>query len=374
MVASDVFPCLSLMGIIFTVTGGTSMRVIQYPAERTAIRGANVTFGCKFADSQSGSDTTLYWWKRGEREYLHTRPDNRRIFDYKTFQILNLNFNDSGVYICAAVHKGKIAGNGTGTSLTVHVPPTPLKIFHRDSERDSSKSLTLVCETAEFYPEDVTLTWNKDSNEVKTGIHFTKEKNSNGLYKVSSSMEETESVQSGVIYTCVVSHVSLRIPAVAVYAVYESKTEDDESDGQPHYALIAGGAAGGLVFLLLLIIIGKQCQLNKVKGPRRNQEGSSHYEEQMMHGAKNEPVAYDSLDFTSSKKTPRPKKQEERTVYTQTKQAAAGNKLTYASLDLHPSIKTEKPKSTVKNTQYAELHVRNHGGAAAAICREPKSK
>uniref|UniRef100_A0A4W3H249 Ig-like domain-containing protein n=1 Tax=Callorhinchus milii TaxID=7868 RepID=A0A4W3H249_CALMI len=105
---------------VLTVTGGTSMRVIQYPAERTAIRGANVTFGCKFADSQSGSDTTLYWWKRGEREYLHTRPDNRRIFDYKTFQILNLNFNDSGVYICAAVHKGKIAGNGTGTSLTVH--------------------------------------------------------------------------------------------------------------------------------------------------------------------------------------------------------------------------------------------------------------
>uniref|UniRef100_A0A4W3H622 Ig-like domain-containing protein n=1 Tax=Callorhinchus milii TaxID=7868 RepID=A0A4W3H622_CALMI len=255
MVASDVFPCLSLMGIIFTVTGGTSMRVIQYPAERTAIRGANVTFGCKFADSQSGSDTTLYWWKRGEREYLHTRPDNRRIFDYKTFQILNLNFNDSGVYICAAVHKGKIAGNGTGTSLTVHVPPTPLKIFPTDSERDSSKSQSLVCETAEFYPEDVTLTWNKDSNEVKTGIHFTKEKNSNGLYKVSSSMEETESVQSGVIYTCVVSHVSLRIPAVAVYAVSEPKTEVDDNGGMPVMMIIRFMLCFVAVLLLTIIIV-----------------------------------------------------------------------------------------------------------------------
>uniref|UniRef100_A0A4W3H4U5 Ig-like domain-containing protein n=1 Tax=Callorhinchus milii TaxID=7868 RepID=A0A4W3H4U5_CALMI len=71
---------------------------------------------------------------------------------------------------------------------------------------DSSKSLTLVCETAEFYPGDVTLTWNKAGSEVKTGIHFSKENNSKGLYEVSSSMEETEPIQSGAVYTCLVSH------------------------------------------------------------------------------------------------------------------------------------------------------------------------
>uniref|UniRef100_A0A4W3H528 Ig-like domain-containing protein n=1 Tax=Callorhinchus milii TaxID=7868 RepID=A0A4W3H528_CALMI len=110
-------------------------------------------------------------------------------------------------------------------AVAIQIPCYANNNVHLYSARhmDSSKSQTLVCETAEFYPEDVTLTWYKNGNEVKTGINDTKKKNSNGLYKVSSSMEETESVQSGVIYTCVVSHVSLRIPAVAVYAVSEPK-------------------------------------------------------------------------------------------------------------------------------------------------------
>uniref|UniRef100_A0A4W3H1V6 Ig-like domain-containing protein n=1 Tax=Callorhinchus milii TaxID=7868 RepID=A0A4W3H1V6_CALMI len=84
-------------------------------------------------------------------------------------------------------------------------------------------SLTLVCETGEFYPGDVTLTWNKDGSEVKTGIHFMKENNSKGLYKVSSSLEEPKTVQSGVVYTCLVTHVTLQTPAVAVYNAAKSK-------------------------------------------------------------------------------------------------------------------------------------------------------
>uniref|UniRef100_A0A4W3H5S1 Ig-like domain-containing protein n=1 Tax=Callorhinchus milii TaxID=7868 RepID=A0A4W3H5S1_CALMI len=109
------------------------------------------------------------------------------------------------------------------------------RIFPRDSERDS-KSLILVCETAEFYPGDVTLTWNKDGNEVKTEIDFTEEKNSKGLYKASSSMEDTQ--PNGVVYLCLVSHISLRVPAVVKFTV--------------------SNPTGGLVFLLLLIIVGKQ--------------------------------------------------------------------------------------------------------------------
>ncbi|XP_042196406.1 natural cytotoxicity triggering receptor 3-like isoform X2 [Callorhinchus milii] len=266
MVASGVFTCLSLMGIIFAVAGDASMKVIQYPVDKTANQGESVTFGCKFADIQSTSDLTFYWWKRGEQEYLHTSPDNRKIFNFKTFQLLNVSFHDSGVYLCAVSRQGKIAANGNGSRLIVH-----------------------------------------------------------------------------------------------------------ESDAQLPYALIAGCAGGGLAFLLLLIIIGKQWQLSKKKGPRRNQKGSSHCEEQTMHRGENEPVAYVTLNLTSSKKTPRPKQQES-TVYAQTKQGAAEHKLTYAALDLHPSNKTGNLKSRVKNTEYAELHVRNHGGAAAAICREPRSK
>eukprot|EP00062_Callorhinchus_milii_P018863 gi/632972936/ref/XP_007902903.1/ PREDICTED: signal-regulatory protein beta-1 isoform 3-like [Callorhinchus milii] len=278
MVASDVFPCLSLMGIIFAVAGDASMKVIQYPVEQIANQGESITFGCKFADIQSTSDLTFYWWKRGEREYLHTSPDNRKIFNFKTFQLLNVSFHDSGVYLCAVSRQGKTAANGTGSRLIVHVPPTPLKMFARDSEIDSKIFLTLVCKTAAFYPDDITLTWSKDDNEVKTGINSTKERNSKGLYEFSSYLEETQPVQSGVDYICLVSHISLRIPAVARYSVSKSNTE---SDAQLPYALIAGCAGGGLAFLLLLFIIGKQWQLSKKKGPRRNQKGSSHCEEQV---------------------------------------------------------------------------------------------
>uniref|UniRef100_A0A4W3H694 Ig-like domain-containing protein n=1 Tax=Callorhinchus milii TaxID=7868 RepID=A0A4W3H694_CALMI len=108
-------------------------------------------------------------------------------------------------------------------SAAIRAILTTSKIIHQiDSERDSSKSLTLVCETAEFYPGDVTLTWNKDGSEVKTGIDLTEAKNSKGLYKASRSMEETQPVQSGAVYTCLVSHITLRIPVVAVYTVSES--------------------------------------------------------------------------------------------------------------------------------------------------------
>ncbi|XP_007902899.1 immunoglobulin lambda-1 light chain-like [Callorhinchus milii] len=220
--AINVIPYLSLMGIIVTVAGDASVKVTQHPQAQTALRGENVKFTCWAVNIQQSSYVTLYWWKQGESHYLNTKPDNKKIFDSKTFQLLNVSFQDSGVYLCAVVLQGKIAGNGTGSQLIVHVPPTPLKIFPRDSERDSSKSLTLVCETAEFYPGDVTLTWNKDGSEVKTGIDLTEAKNSKGLYKASRSMEETQPVQSGAVYTCLVSHITLRIPVVAVYTVSES--------------------------------------------------------------------------------------------------------------------------------------------------------
>uniref|UniRef100_A0A4W3H6B2 Ig-like domain-containing protein n=1 Tax=Callorhinchus milii TaxID=7868 RepID=A0A4W3H6B2_CALMI len=221
MMASDAIPYLSLMGIIATVAGDASVKVIQYPAELTVIQGENGTFSCETARNQHNSNTELYWWKQGESGFLNTKPDNRKIFESKSFHLLNVNFQDSGVYLCAVKRQEKIAGKGTGSRLTVHVPPTPLKIFPRDSETDSSTPPTLVCETAAFYPEDIKLIWSKDGNEVKTGINSTKERNSKGLYKVWSSMEETQPVQSGALYICLVSHISLRIPAVAKFTVSE---------------------------------------------------------------------------------------------------------------------------------------------------------
>ncbi|XP_007902902.2 tyrosine-protein phosphatase non-receptor type substrate 1-like [Callorhinchus milii] len=351
MMASDVISYICLIGIIATVPGDASMDVRQYPIATTALRGDNVKFTCWAVTDQQSSDITVFWWKRGESQYLNTKPDNRKIFNSQTFQLLNVTFRDSGVYLCAVIQLGKAVGNGTGSRLTVRVPPTPLKIFPRASERDSSKSLTLVCETAEFFPGDVTLTWYKNGNEVKTGINDTKEKNSKGLYKVSSSMEETQSVQNGVVYLCLVSHISLRVPAVVKFTVSNPSTALEAKD---HYKWIAGGTAGGLVFLLLLIIVGKQCQLNKRKGSRSHQNRSGYCEEQTKRGVENEPVAYVALNLNNSKKTPRPKKQEERTVYAQTLQGAKNEPVTYAKVDLNHCKKTPRNNKQDERTVYAQ--------------------
>uniref|UniRef100_A0A4W3H5U4 Ig-like domain-containing protein n=1 Tax=Callorhinchus milii TaxID=7868 RepID=A0A4W3H5U4_CALMI len=100
--------------------GDASVKVTQYPTATTALRGENVKFTCRVVNAQQSSDITVFWWKRGESQYLNTKPDNRKIFNSQTFQVLNVTFHDSGVYLCAVIQLGKAVGNGTGSRLTVH--------------------------------------------------------------------------------------------------------------------------------------------------------------------------------------------------------------------------------------------------------------
>uniref|UniRef100_A0A4W3H5G0 Ig-like domain-containing protein n=1 Tax=Callorhinchus milii TaxID=7868 RepID=A0A4W3H5G0_CALMI len=79
--------------------------------------------------------------------------------------------------------------------------------------------LTLVCETAAFYPENLTFTWFKNGTEITTGIHTIKRQNTEGLFEASSSVEETQSVQNGTVYTCCVSHISLQTPGIRNYTI-----------------------------------------------------------------------------------------------------------------------------------------------------------
>uniref|UniRef100_A0A4W3H4M5 Ig-like domain-containing protein n=1 Tax=Callorhinchus milii TaxID=7868 RepID=A0A4W3H4M5_CALMI len=92
------------------------------------------------------------------------------------------------------------------------------QIFPRDL-RNGSANLTLVCETDGFYPDNLNLTWYKNGTEMATGVNTTIQQISNGLYEASSSVEEIEAVQNGVVYTCQVSHLSLQTPVIANYTV-----------------------------------------------------------------------------------------------------------------------------------------------------------
>uniref|UniRef100_A0A4W3IUC0 Ig-like domain-containing protein n=1 Tax=Callorhinchus milii TaxID=7868 RepID=A0A4W3IUC0_CALMI len=98
-------------------------------------------------------------------------------------------------------------------------PPMPPWIVSTVSDGNSTTSLTLVCETDGFYPEDIIVTWYKDDKNVFT-VNTRKQLWRDGRgYKALSSLEETQPVQSGAVYTCLVSHLSLKTPIIAIYSV-----------------------------------------------------------------------------------------------------------------------------------------------------------
>uniref|UniRef100_A0A4W3H538 Ig-like domain-containing protein n=1 Tax=Callorhinchus milii TaxID=7868 RepID=A0A4W3H538_CALMI len=213
---------------ILTVDGDASVKVTQIPDHVAAIRGTNVTFHCNFPFPQGSSGVKVQWDEEGESGYLDTKEDRRKLFGVKTkgkgfFQFLNVSLQDSGVYRCVVVRQGSIIGRGSGSRLTVCVPPTPLKIF----SRSLPKPQTLVCETALFHPKEITFTWYKDGTKIvpTPGIKLeesgsTERQNSEELYKASSSIE---GAQLESVYTCQVSHVSLNISAIASYIIPEPK-------------------------------------------------------------------------------------------------------------------------------------------------------
>ncbi|XP_067853650.1 tapasin-related protein-like [Heptranchias perlo] len=171
----------------------------------------------------------VYWWKQGENKYLKSEADYIKTTGVEdngsSFTLNSVTYQDSGIYLCSAVRQGKIGENGNGSRLTVYAAPTPLKIVSVAPERKSSAPLTIVCETAAFHPEDFTLTWYKNSVETVTAINITKRQNTEGLFEISSSLEERQRVPSGTVYICLVSHISLQAPGIVTYAVTNSNPD-----------------------------------------------------------------------------------------------------------------------------------------------------
>ncbi|XP_067854359.1 tyrosine-protein phosphatase non-receptor type substrate 1-like [Heptranchias perlo] len=252
---------------------------------------------------------------------------------------------------------------GTLLSSIFLVPPTPLKITSQEHEKDSSASLTIVCATSPFYPENITFTWYKDGTKTTTEISNVIQLNTDGLYEASSRLDDTPPVPTGTVYTCLVSHVTLQIPATATHIVTYP------IGGQiTRYLLISACAGVGLVFAVLVLIIGKRCLSKKNKGAQNDDESSDHCKQPATVDVM---APYAALDMTKSRKDPRPKHQE-RTVYAQTKQRAPENQLTYASIDMTSSKKTAKPPRKDKSTEYAQLRMKNQ--RADVIYEERKAK
>ncbi|XP_007902906.2 tapasin-related protein-like [Callorhinchus milii] len=208
---------------IGTVAANARLTVTQTLESPIAIVAANVTFRCIFSPSDN-SAVTVEWWKLGENEFLQPGSDSRKRFltqsGEASLQLLSVNLQDSAAYYCGVRYRGRGMTNGTGSSLVVHAPPMQPNIV---SDGNSTTSLTLVCETDGFYPEDISVTWYKDDKNVFT-VNKRKQLGRDGRgYQVSSSLEETQPVRSGAVYICVVSHLSLKSPIIAIYSVPVSK-------------------------------------------------------------------------------------------------------------------------------------------------------
>ncbi|XP_067904999.1 signal-regulatory protein beta-1-like [Heterodontus francisci] len=232
MLSRVAFPFLflSLPGIIYPAASVTLISVFQTPEQVITLRGTDITFYCVIPLSDDNSGVEVRWWKKGENEYMQTGVDNRKQFGFKNkgggfFALLNATFQDSGVYHCVVIRQGKIIGNGTGSNLTVCAPPTPLKIFSKTPQNNSATALNLVCESAAFYPGDLTLVWYKNGTKVATGINPKKWQNAEGLYEVSSSLEDMQPVPNGAVYICLVSHISLQVSAIVIHTVTNSEPD-----------------------------------------------------------------------------------------------------------------------------------------------------
>ncbi|XP_067905923.1 tapasin-related protein-like isoform X2 [Heterodontus francisci] len=329
-------------------TDGTIFPVTQFPARVTPVKGTNVSICCTFSLFDRKAWVDVHWWREDQNETLNaTTEKNKIITSVKPgsaeLHLVNVSFQDSGVYYCKARDwSGKIS-NGTGTELIVHVPPTPLKVTHL-----SSPSLALFCTTAGFFPGEFNLTWYKNGFQITSGINITESQNEEGLYQVSSSLSPVESESD---YTCQVSHISLRVPANNSYTV----RGQGDGDGILFYALVSGCVGSGLIILLLVIFV-KRWKLERSEGTEISEDIPGQFEEQILRRGKAGSLSYAALRFSGHREAGKTRREKDRTVYAQTKQGTDVN-LTYASLDFPCSYKMARRKQKRRGVEYSEIKI-----------------
>ncbi|XP_060694226.1 immunoglobulin lambda-1 light chain-like isoform X2 [Hemiscyllium ocellatum] len=205
--------------LILVLSCTVTAEVKQFLSPPSATAGETVTFHCSFPLFRDIRNIAVHWWKAGDRKFLSSKQDSRRVFQIESkasaiLRINNVRFGDAGVYYCRV--QGEYTGNGTGTRLNVNASPHPLKITTKFS---ANYALTCICKTSGFYPKDHTIAWRKDGQNVVRGTKTSVEKNTEGLFEVTSYLVETQPARSGTVYVCEVSHSTLKNPTWVNYTV-----------------------------------------------------------------------------------------------------------------------------------------------------------
>ncbi|XP_062923616.1 natural cytotoxicity triggering receptor 3 ligand 1-like [Mobula hypostoma] len=243
--------CLALLAAFWPAAKVTSAKVEQFPPILNVPIGGNESMFCKFPILQDTAEVS--WWKSGQKALIE--PDSRNQFNVKkgrgTFTLLNVRYADAGLYYCQVKSQQQIFGNGNGSQLIVLTPPTPLKIIR--VEEGSPKSRKLMCKTAAFYPKKLDVFWRKNNMEILTKIETSIHEISEGFYEASSTLEDAQPAQGKMVYTCLVTHETLQVPASFSYIIEEDRNKP----------LILGCALGGVAIVILIIILNAQALESK---------------------------------------------------------------------------------------------------------------
>ncbi|XP_038661941.1 HLA class II histocompatibility antigen, DO beta chain-like [Scyliorhinus canicula] len=187
--------------------------------------------------------------------------------------------------------------------------PTPLKIYSQHLENDAFVLPAVLCSTPSFFPKNISFTWYKDGKETTTGIKTVITLNINGLYEASSRLQETQTIRDGTVYTCLVTHSTLQVPASATHIV----TYPIKDTATTHYLLISAAAFGGLLSLVLGIINMKRYISTKTEGVQVNDYPDPETKTNPLDKA----VTYAALDMTGSRKPEMANNQDNSTEYAQ---------------------------------------------------------
>ncbi|XP_060694223.1 immunoglobulin lambda-1 light chain-like isoform X1 [Hemiscyllium ocellatum] len=251
--------------LILVLSCTVTAEVKQFLSPPSATAGETVTFHCSFPLFRDIRNIAVHWWKAGDRKFLSSKQDSRRVFQIESkasaiLRINNVRFGDAGVYYCRV--QGEYTGNGTGTRLNVNASPHPLKITTKFS---ANYALTCICKTSGFYPKDHTIAWRKDGQNVVRGTKTSVEKNTEGLFEVTSYLVETQPARSGTVYVCEVSHSTLKNPTWVNYTV--SIPGSSFSNYFPWWIYICIAIFSLLLIIIVLVICCKCC---KRKAPKDN--------------------------------------------------------------------------------------------------------